>query len=78
MISEAEVASFEAFAECLSITVIARLAPNGGKGSKKRVKGRKNEIKPVAKDTQSDDDNLGDAAELSDFVQVCSEFEGHY
>ncbi|KAK5125194.1 hypothetical protein LTR85_000870 [Meristemomyces frigidus] len=74
MISEEEAASFEAFADGLSTTVIARLAPDGGKGTKKRaVKGRKNEIKPVAKVAQSNGDDIGDAAELSEFVQYLAE-----
>ena len=70
MLKDDEVASFEIFADCLSTTVIAKLAPNAGKGPRKRVKGRKNEIKPVIQKTSSEDD-LDNAAELGDFVQVC-------
>ncbi|KAK5135155.1 hypothetical protein LTR08_005541 [Meristemomyces frigidus] len=71
MLSDDEIASFETFADCLSTTVIAKLAPNAGK-AKKRVKGRKNEVKPVIRMTNPDDD-IGDAAELSDFVQYLAE-----
>lgn len=73
MVSDNEVASFEAFQDSLSSTVIARLAPHPAKGPKKKtVKGRKNEIKPVTKITNGNADELsgGDAAELSDFVEV--------
>ncbi|KAK6397490.1 hypothetical protein LTR65_006467 [Meristemomyces frigidus] len=74
MLNNDEIASFETFADCLSTTVIAKLAPNAGKTTKKRaVKGRKNEIKPVARVPQPDADDLGDAAELSDFVQYLAE-----
>ena len=69
MLKNDELASFETFADCLSITVIAKLAPNASRSARKRVKGRKNEIKPVIQKTSSEDD-LGDAADLSDFVQV--------
>ena len=70
MVSKDEAAGFEAFADGLSTTVIAKLSPDAGKKQKK-VKGRKNEIKPVAKVAQPEGEELGDAAELSDFVQVC-------
>lgn len=74
MIPENETSSFDTFADCLSTTVIARLAPDTGK--KRKVKGRRNEIKPAASVTQPGSDELGDAGELSEFVQVrrCPQF----
>ena len=68
MIPENETSSFDTFADCLSTTVIARLAPDTGK--KRKVKGRKNEIKPTTAVAQPSSDELGDAGELSEFVQV--------
>ncbi|KAI7526366.1 hypothetical protein KC331_g17004 [Hortaea werneckii] len=67
MIPENETSCFDTFADCLSTTVIARLAPDTGK--KRKVKGRRNEIKPTAAVTQPGSDELGDAGELSEFVQ---------
>lgn len=67
MIPENERDNFEAFRDCLSISVIERLAPST---KKKRVKGRKNEIKPVAK-VVNGDEGEADAAELSEFTEVC-------
>ena len=74
MISDNKVASYEAFQDSLSTTVIAKLAPSPGRSGKKRaIKGRKNEIKPVAKIAQatSNDASEDDAGELSEFVEVC-------
>ncbi|KAI6889810.1 hypothetical protein KC318_g14825 [Hortaea werneckii] len=67
MIPENETSSFDIFADCLSTIVIARLAPDPGK--KRKVKGRRNEIKPAAAVNQPGSDELGDAGELSEFVQ---------
>jgi hypothetical protein len=67
MIPESEQNNFEVFRDCLSTTLIERLAPST---KKKRVKGRKNEIKPVAKVIDGNQDEL-EAAELSDFTEVC-------
>lgn len=69
MIPANEAAGFDSFADCLSTTVIARLAPDTGK-RKRAVKGRKNEIKPIMPIAHPEDDTLGDAGELSEFVQV--------
>ena len=68
MIPENETSSFDTFADCLSTTVIAKLAPDTGK--KRKVKGRKNEIKPAAVTAPPGSHELGDAGELSEFVQV--------
>lgn len=67
--TEQDTANFGTFKDCLLTTIIQRLAPNGsGKAStKRRVKGRKTEIKPV---TRVEDDRQEDAAELEDFVEV--------
>lgn len=68
MIPEDEVPNFEVFKDCLSTSVISRLAPESGK-KKRTIKGRKNEIKPVASEVAArSDDN--DAAELADFIEV--------
>lgn len=61
-----EIENLSVFQDCLSTTVIQRLAPDPSKGSKKKVKGRKNEIKPVHVAT----DPESDAAELADFIEV--------
>ncbi|CZT23355.1 related to 2-haloalkanoic acid dehalogenase [Ramularia collo-cygni] len=73
MISEQEAANFDVFRDCLSTSIIQRLAPDGGgKGStKKKVKGRKNEIKPVVRSIEGEVEN--DAAELGDFVEYLAE-----
>lgn len=76
MIPEEESANFDIFRDCLSTAVIERLAPGNGKGPKKRrVKGRKKEIKPVVRDEV--EDGRSDVAELADFVEVrCDGFGG--
>ena len=65
MIAADEVSNFELFRDCLSTVVIERLAPATTK-PKKRVKGRKNEIKPVVREQNGETD----AAELSEFTEV--------
>jgi hypothetical protein len=72
MIQDNEIGSFEAFQDSLSTTVIAKLAPRPTRNKKKAIKGRKNEIKPVAKVAESNGEygDSNDAAELSDFVEV--------
>lgn len=69
MIAEAEVDNFENFKDCLSTTVIQKLASNSGRPTKK-IKGRKNEIKPVASVIASNGDDDNNAAELADFIEV--------
>lgn len=66
--SSDETSNFEIFRDCLSTAIIERLAPTTSK-PKKKIKGRKNEIKPVAK--TSEDAGEADAAELSEFTEVC-------
>jgi len=68
MIPSNEVSNFELFRDCLSTVVIERLAPTTNK-PKKRVKGRKNEIKPVIQPTNEQNGET-DAAELSEFTEV--------
>lgn len=68
MISSEEESNFETFRDCLSTVLIERLAPATAK-PKKRVKGRKNEIKPVVKATTGEEGEA-DAAELSEFTEV--------
>lgn len=71
MISEEESANFDVFRDCLSTAIIEKLAPAGGKGTKKkRVKGRKREIKPVVR--EEEEDGRSDVAELAEFVEVRS------
>lgn len=71
MIAENEVENFENFKDCLSNTVIQKLAPNGGKPVKK-IKGRKNEIKPVTRVVESNGEDSNDVADLADFIEVSS------
>jgi len=68
MISSEEESNFETFRDCLSTVLIERLAPATAK-PKKRVKGRKNEIKPVVRIT-TEEEGEADAAELSEFTEV--------
>ena len=69
MVVEDERENFEAFLDCLSSSVIARLTPAAKKGPKKRnAKGRKNEIKPVVDQNLEADGQ--DTGELSDFIEV--------
>ncbi|CAK4001378.1 Hypothetical predicted protein [Lecanosticta acicola] len=72
MVPEHERSNFETFQDCLSTSVIQKLAPSSGKKTKKRsIKGRKNEIKPVVK--VDDENGLDDATELADFVEYLAE-----
>lgn len=68
MISSEEESNFETFRDCLSTVLIERVAPATAK-PKKRVKGRKNEIKPVIRATAGEEGEA-DAAELSEFTEV--------
>lgn len=65
MIAAEEYGNYETFRDCLSTVVIDKLAPTH-QTKRKRIKGRKNEIKPV----QRESDGEADAAELSEFVEV--------
>ncbi|EMD00262.1 hypothetical protein BAUCODRAFT_572530 [Baudoinia panamericana UAMH 10762] len=74
MIHDNEVVSLDAFRDSLGTTVIAKLAPS--KGPRRRaVKGRKKEIKPVARVSNGDgeDPDGSDAGELSDFIEYLAE-----
>jgi len=68
MIPADEQSNFETFRDCLSTVVIERLAPETAK-PRKRVKGRKNEIKPVVQIVNGDNGEA-DTNELSDFTEV--------
>ncbi|KAK3111792.1 hypothetical protein LTR53_012600 [Teratosphaeriaceae sp. CCFEE 6253] len=74
MVHEAETASFEAFCDALSTSVIAKLTPDPGK-RKRAIKGRKNEIKLVAKVRESNGETLNedDAGDLSEFVEFLAD-----
>ncbi|PIA97980.1 hypothetical protein CB0940_05562 [Cercospora beticola] len=72
MILEEERDNFENFKDCLSTSVIQKLAPTSGK-PKKKIKGRKNEIKPVARVADSNGDAENDASELADFIEYLAE-----
>lgn len=65
-VDSAEIENLSVFQDCLATTLIQRLAPSSSRGSKRRVKGRKNEIKPVTVEA----DPESDASELADFVEV--------
>lgn len=68
MIPEGESGNYEAFRDCLSELVLAKLSNTTEK--RKRVKGRKNEIKAVSRPVESEDNA---AEELGDFMDVsCS------
>jgi len=66
MIPEEEVANYEAFRDCLSELVLAKLSNTAEK--RRRVKGRKNEIKPVVRSLEPEDNA---AEELGEFIDVC-------
>jgi hypothetical protein len=75
MIPPEEEPNFETFRDCLSTVLIERVAPAIAK-PKKRVKGRKNEIKPVVRATDGEEGET-DAAELSEFTEVCRIYVCH-
>jgi hypothetical protein len=68
MIPPEEESNFQTFRDCLSTVLIERVAPATAK-PKRRVKGRKNEIKPVVRVTDGEEGEA-DAAELSEFTEV--------
>nr|POF15041.1 uncharacterized protein yisb [Quercus suber] len=77
MILSSESPNFEIFRDSLSTLVLERLAPSSssargknGATRKRGIKGRKNEIKPVVR---SDEDQEEDGAELSEFVEYLAE-----
>jgi hypothetical protein len=68
MIPPEEESNFQTFRDCLSTVLIERVAPATAK-PKRRVKGRKNEIKPVVRVTDGEEGEA-DEAELSEFTEV--------
>lgn len=73
MIPEEEADNFNVFLDCLSVAVVTALTPPDAKkrGKKRAVKGRKNEIKSIERPDTGTSGFEDDAAELSEFVQVC-------
>lgn len=69
MIAGEERENFENLKDCLSTSVIQKLAPTSGK-PRKKIKGRKNEIKPVARVAACNGDAENDASELAEFIEV--------
>lgn len=70
MIAEDEISNYENLRDCVSELVLSRLSASAEKkGNKRRVKGRKNEIKRVERPT-TEQDEIDDAEELSEFVEV--------
>lgn len=71
-----EASNLETFQECLSGVVIQRLARPATTGKQtgprrsRASRGRKTAIKPVARETEAQDQAGGDAEELSDFTEV--------
>ena len=71
MTENEEVNNFEIFRDHLSASFIERLAPAAVKAPRRRTgKARRKEIKPVSI-VVGEDEQLNDAAELSDFTEVC-------
>lgn len=71
MIPEDEIANYEDFRDCVSELLISRLSGTADKRKKKASKGRKNEIKPVIKPEQGQEDNDALAADLGETIEVC-------
>ena len=67
MISEDETPNYETFRDCVSELVLSKLSKSATT-KKKRVKGRKNEIKPVIRPVEEDETE--DAEELGEFIEV--------
>jgi hypothetical protein len=74
MIPEDEIANYEDFRDCVSELLISRLSGTAEKKKKKASKGRKNEIKPVSKPEQGQEDNDALAADLGETIEVCRDF----
>lgn len=71
MIAEDETANYEDFRDCVSELLISRLSGTADKKKKKATKGRKNEIKPVSRPDQDQEDNDALAADLGETIEVC-------
>jgi hypothetical protein len=74
MIPEDEIANYEDFRDCVSELLISRLSGTADKKKKKATKGRKNEIKPVTKPEQGQEDNDALLADLGETIEVCHDF----
>jgi hypothetical protein len=74
MIPEDEIANYEDFRDCVSELLISRLSGTADKKKKKPTKGRKNEIKPVTKPEQGQEDNDALLADLGETTEVCHDF----
>ena len=61
--------NYEIFRDCLSTSIIQRLATPKRPVRKRAVKGRKNAIKPIARPT--DEREVDDAEDLAEFIDVC-------
>ncbi|KAF4556184.1 Hypothetical protein D9617_1g080590 [Elsinoe fawcettii] len=65
MIEAEEESNYAIFRECLSELITSRLAPTK---ERRRVKGRKNEIKPVATPANDEENNAEDLGEFIDYL----------
>jgi hypothetical protein len=71
MIPGDEIANYEDLRDCVSELLISKLSGTADKKKKKASKGRKNEIKPVSKPEQGQEDNDALAADLGETIEVC-------
>ncbi|THX02914.1 hypothetical protein D6D18_03898 [Aureobasidium pullulans] len=69
MISEDEIANYEDFRDCVSELLISRLSGTADKKKKKATKGRKNEIKPVSKPEQDQENSDALVADLGETIE---------
>jgi hypothetical protein len=76
MVPESGSSNFQTFRDCISTSIIEKLAPDNGQkggGKKRKVKGRKNEIKPVMRTVEDQEAEAARAAEeVGEFVEVRS------
>lgn len=70
VLSDDEANNLDVFKDSVSAVVIEKLAPTNAQSKKRSVRGRKNEIKPVARTTSAVDTATNDAAELGEFAEV--------
>ena len=70
MISEDEIANYEDFRDCVSELLISRLSGTADKKKKKATKGRKNEIKPVSKPEQDQENSDALVTDLGETIEV--------